>query len=141
MPQITDEFKSVTDIGWYGSAYLLATCAFQLLFGKLYTFYSIKTIFLTSITLFEIGSAVCGAAPTSVAFIIGRAVSGVGAAGIFSGVVRFFSFSLYFFLYLFSFSISMSSMTERLLEPTEFPGRVLLYIGAEKTRFMQPRPY
>ncbi len=39
IPKITDEFNSVTDIGWYGSAYLLTTCAFQLMFGKLYTFY------------------------------------------------------------------------------------------------------
>lgn len=87
IPQITDDFKSVTDIGWYGSAYLLTTCAFQLLFGKLYSFYSIKATFLTTIILFEVGSAVCGAAPTSVAFIVGRAIAGLGAAGIFSGVV------------------------------------------------------
>ena len=30
---------------------------------------------------------VCGAAPTSVALIIGRAIAGVGAAGIFSGAL------------------------------------------------------
>lgn len=87
IPQITNDFHSVQDIGWYGSAYLLATCAFQLMFGKGYMFYSIKTVFLTAVGLFEIGSAVCGAAPTSVAFIIGRAIAGVGAAGIFSGVI------------------------------------------------------
>ncbi len=59
----------MTDIGWYGSAYLLTNCAFQLLFGKLYTFFSIKGTFLASIVLFEIGSAICGAAPSSIAFI------------------------------------------------------------------------
>ncbi|CAK7199616.1 hypothetical protein SEUCBS139899_002299 [Sporothrix eucalyptigena] len=87
IPQITDDFHSVEDIGWYGSAYLLATCSFQLMFGKGYMFYSIKTVFLTAVLLFEIGSAVCGAAPSSVAFIIGRAIAGIGAAGIFSGVI------------------------------------------------------
>ncbi|KIH87846.1 MFS aflatoxin efflux pump [Sporothrix brasiliensis 5110] len=87
IPQITDDFHSVEDIGWYGSAYLLATCAFQLMFGKGYMFYSIKTVFLAAVGLFEIGSAVCGAAPSSVAFIIGRAIAGIGAAGIFSGVI------------------------------------------------------
>lgn len=30
---------------------------------------------------------ICGAAPTSVALIIGRAVAGIGAAGIFSGAL------------------------------------------------------
>ena len=74
-------------MGWYGSAYLLTSCAFQLSFGKLYTFWSVKVVLLSTISLFEIGSAICGAAPSSTAFIIGRAIQGVGAAGIFSGVV------------------------------------------------------
>jgi len=36
--------------------------------------------------MFEIGSAICGAAPNSIVFIIGRAIAGLGGAGIFSGV-------------------------------------------------------
>lgn len=87
IPKITDEFHSVTDVGWYGSAYLLTNCAFQLFFGKLYVVYSIKTVFLCSILMFEIGSAVCGSAPSSVALIVGRALAGVGSAGIFSGAI------------------------------------------------------
>ncbi|KAL1851079.1 hypothetical protein VTK73DRAFT_9543 [Phialemonium thermophilum] len=87
VPKITDDFHSVTDIGWYGSAYLLTNCAFQLLFGKLYTFFSVKAVFLTAVFLFEAGSAICGAAPNSVAFIIGRAVAGLGSAGIMSGTI------------------------------------------------------
>lgn len=35
--------------------------------------------------IFEVGSVVCAAAPTSTAFIIGRSVAGVGAAALFSG--------------------------------------------------------
>jgi len=89
IPQITNEFNSAGDIGWYGTAYLLTNCAFQLVFGKLYTVFSVKAIFLTSILLFEAGSALCGAAPNSVAFILGRAIAGLGAGGILSGVVRF----------------------------------------------------
>lgn len=71
----------------YGSAYLLTMCAFQLGFGKLYTFFSVKIIYLTALAIFEIGSAVCGAAPNSPALIIGRAVAGLGSAGIFSGAI------------------------------------------------------
>lgn len=37
--------------------------------------------------LFEIGSVVCGAAPTSVALIVGRAIAGIGAAGMMSGAI------------------------------------------------------
>ncbi|KAI1404519.1 putative MFS aflatoxin efflux pump [Hypoxylon fuscum] len=87
IPAITDEFKSLPDVGWYGSAYLLTTCAFQLLFGKVYTFFPVRVTFLATILLFEAGSAICGAAPNSVAFILGRAIQGVGSAGIFSGSI------------------------------------------------------
>lgn len=37
--------------------------------------------------LFEVGSAICGAAPNSTAFIFGRAVAGIGSAGISGGAV------------------------------------------------------
>ena len=74
-------------MGWYGSAYLLTACGFQLLFGRIYQFYSPKWVWLVAILLFEIGSAVCGAAPNSVAFIVGRAIAGLGSAGVFSGAL------------------------------------------------------
>ncbi|KAI4128159.1 MAG: hypothetical protein LQ338_002861 [Usnochroma carphineum] len=87
IPRITDHFNSLDDVGWYGSSYLLTTCAFQLLFGKFYTFFSIKWVYLVAIGIFELGSLVCGAAPTSVALIIGRAIAGIGSAGIFAGAL------------------------------------------------------
>ncbi|KAI0485983.1 MFS general substrate transporter [Xylaria cf. heliscus] len=85
-PQITQEFHSLGDIGWYGSAYQLTTAASQLLFGRVYKFYEIKRTFLVTVILFEIGSVICGAAPNSIVFIVGRAIAGLGGAGIFSGV-------------------------------------------------------
>ena len=94
IPKITDHFKALDDVGWYGSAYLLTTCAFQLMFGKLYTFFSIKWVYLAAIFLFEVGSVVCGAAPTSVALIVGRAVAGLGSAGIFSGALVIIAYSV-----------------------------------------------
>ncbi|MCJ1276755.1 MFS sugar transporter [Puttea exsequens] len=94
IPKITDYFEALDDVGWYGSAYLLTTCAFQLFFGKLYTFFSIKWVFLSAIFIFEIGSVICGAAPTSVALIIGRAVAGVGSAGIFSGALVIIAYAV-----------------------------------------------
>ncbi|KAI5196680.1 MFS general substrate transporter [Aureobasidium subglaciale] len=85
IPQITDEFDSINDIGWYGSAFMLTTTCFQLLWGKFYAFYPPKYIFLAVIALFEVGSAICGAAPNSTCFIIGRAIAGMGSAGILTG--------------------------------------------------------
>ncbi|KAI0890175.1 MFS general substrate transporter [Annulohypoxylon maeteangense] len=87
IPQITQDFHSLGDIGWYGSAYQLTTAASQLVFGRIYKFYEVKRVFLIAVALFEIGSVICGAAPNSIAFILGRAIAGLGGAGIFSGVM------------------------------------------------------
>jgi MFS family permease len=35
--------------------------------------------------MFEVGSVVCGAAPSSTVLIVGRALAGIGAAGLFTG--------------------------------------------------------
>lgn len=72
-------------MGWWTNAYLLTLSSFQLFYGKLYSIFSIRRIYLGAIALFEVGSLICATAPNSVALIIGRAVAGLGAAGIFSG--------------------------------------------------------
>ncbi|KAK5042894.1 hypothetical protein LTR84_012396 [Exophiala bonariae] len=87
LPKITDKFQSFSDVGWYNAAFLLPATALQLLFGRIYTFYPPKWIFIGEVVVFEIGSAVCGAAPNSVAFIWGRAIAGLGAAGLFNGAM------------------------------------------------------
>lgn len=81
IPSITNTFDSIGDIGWYGSAYMLTCAIFNPLFGSIYRFYPVKWVFMASVVLFEGGSALCGAAPTSASFIVGRAVAGIGAAG------------------------------------------------------------
>jgi len=52
-----------------------------LLFGWLYELFEIKYLLMASILLFEIGSAICGAAPNMNAMIIGRVVAGMGGSG------------------------------------------------------------
>ncbi|KAK0625477.1 major facilitator superfamily domain-containing protein [Bombardia bombarda] len=94
IPEITDQFQSLPDVGWYGSAYLLTTAALQLLFGRFYTFFSIKWVFLIAIVIFELGSLICGAANNSITLIIGRAVAGIGSAAIFSGALIILAYSV-----------------------------------------------
>jgi hypothetical protein len=55
IPKITDAFHSLNDVGWYASAYLITSSAFQLFFGRIYTFYTVKWVLLGAICLFEIG--------------------------------------------------------------------------------------
>jgi MFS family permease len=56
-----------------------------LTFGRVYKYYPTKWMLVALVAIFEIGSIVCAAAPTSNALIVGRVVSGIGAAGIASG--------------------------------------------------------
>ena len=78
-------FDSLNDVGWYGSSYLLTTTSLQPTFGKIYTFFNVKYTYLIALLTFEIGSIICATAVNSVMLIVGRAVAGVGAAGLFSG--------------------------------------------------------
>jgi MFS family permease len=87
IPQITADFDSVDEIGWFGSAFLMTACAFQILWGRLYTLLPAKWVFVASIVVFEIGSLICGASNNDIAFIIGRAVQGIGVAGMLSGAL------------------------------------------------------
>ncbi|KAJ4150429.1 hypothetical protein LMH87_011179 [Akanthomyces muscarius] len=94
IPAITSEFHSLNDVGWYGSSYLLTTASSQLLIGKFYTIFNIKWVFLIALFVFSIGSAICGAAPSSIALILGRAIAGCGNAGLLSGALLIMAHSV-----------------------------------------------
>lgn len=85
IPSITDEFQGLSDVAWYGSVFFMTIGAFQPMWGKIYKYFSLKYSYLAAIVIFEVGSLVCGVAPSSTTFIVGRAISGIGAAGIASG--------------------------------------------------------
>ena len=57
------------------------------MFGKFYTFYSAKWVFLSGLLIFEVGSLVCAVAPNSPALIIGQSIAGLGAGGLFTGAI------------------------------------------------------
>lgn len=81
IPKITDEFHSLSDVAWYGSAYFVTVGGFQPTWGKVYRYFPLKITFTMAILVFELGSLICALAPTSEALIVGRAVGGLGAAG------------------------------------------------------------
>lgn len=97
IPKISDEFHTLKDVSWYGSATLMTMGGFQSTWGKIYKYFPLKSGFLVSLFIFELGSLICGVAPTSVALIIGRAIAGVGAAGVGSGcfISKFTHTSIY----------------------------------------------
>ncbi|KAG4271865.1 major facilitator superfamily transporter [Fusarium proliferatum] len=73
VPTIADDFHSVGSSAWYGSAYLLVTGAIQPVFGKIYSTFQSKFVFLSSVAILEVGSLVCALAKNSPTFIAGRA--------------------------------------------------------------------
>ena len=93
IPRITDQFHSLDDVGWYGSAFFLTVGAFQSTWGKGYKYFPLKTTFLVAIGIFEVGSLLCGVAQNSVTLIVGRAIAGLGGAGIASGAYTIIAFS------------------------------------------------
>ncbi|KAF2842721.1 major facilitator superfamily transporter [Patellaria atrata CBS 101060] len=93
IPRITDEFKSLDDVGWYGSAFFLTVASFQSTWGKAYKYFPLKLTFLISIFWFEIGSLICAVAQNSTTLIVGRAIAGAGGAGIAAGAYTIIAFS------------------------------------------------
>ena len=85
VPSITDHFHTVADVGWYSSAFRLCVCAFQFVFGKAYALFSVKRVFLLANAISIAGSLLCGTATTSTMLVVGRAVAGLGSAGLFAG--------------------------------------------------------
>ncbi|KAF5511141.1 Efflux pump roqT [Colletotrichum siamense] len=94
IPRITDDFGSLKDVGWYGSAYQMTLCAFQLVFGRMYNQFNIKIVFLASLGIFEVGSLICAVSPSSAVFIVGRAIAGLGASGLQGGSLVLISAAL-----------------------------------------------
>ncbi|KAH8203467.1 hypothetical protein TruAng_002338 [Truncatella angustata] len=85
VPSVTNQFKAIEDIGWYSSAYSVMAASFGFFFGKIYGIASVKWLYLVSLIIFELGSLFCTVAPTSWFFILGRAIAGIGAAGMQQG--------------------------------------------------------
>ncbi|KAL3472453.1 major facilitator superfamily-domain-containing protein [Aspergillus californicus] len=85
IPNITSQFHSIHDVGWYTSAYQLSSAALQPLSGKIYTSYSTKWTYLVFFGLFELGSLICGVANSSNTLIGGRALAGIGSSGLLNG--------------------------------------------------------
>ena len=87
IPTISTAFHALDDVGWYGSAYIICLMVLQPVFGVIYKFFEPKTIYLFSILIFELGSVILATAPSSPVFILGRAITGCGGAGLLQGAL------------------------------------------------------
>ncbi len=96
LPRIVGDFGGLDHFTWVVTAYVLGTTVSTPIWGKLGDLYGRKAIFLTSVVIFLVGSALCGMAGSEalggpsdgmVELIAFRAVQGLGAGGLMVGVM------------------------------------------------------
>lgn len=78
-------FGEVSQLAWIGAGFPLGSVAVILPYGFLFTQFNMKWLYIAGIVLFQAGSALCGAAPTMNALIVGRVFAGAGGTGIYLG--------------------------------------------------------
>ncbi|KAL4972517.1 major facilitator superfamily domain-containing protein [Aspergillus desertorum] len=93
IPKITDEFHDLNKVSWYGAAYFMTFGGFQSTWGKVYKYFSVKIWFMVAMAVFEVGSLVCAVAQNPTTLIVGRAIAGLGGAGVAVGVFTMIAFA------------------------------------------------
>ncbi|KAJ7194181.1 ABC transporter [Mycena pura] len=88
LPRIASDFDSFTLQGWVATSFVLAQTVFLLFYGQILRIFPAKWVLICSVVTFEIGSLVCGVSQNVDQLIAGRTVSGLGASGIFVGVLQ-----------------------------------------------------
>ncbi|KAL1872810.1 hypothetical protein VTK73DRAFT_1281 [Phialemonium thermophilum] len=87
-PSIIRAFQTERNLAWIGVSFMLGNTTILPL-GKAFGTFNIKIVFIVCLLLFEIGSAVCGAAPNMDALVVGRVIAGVGGCGIYAGGLNY----------------------------------------------------
>ena len=88
---ISETFDNVAQLGWLGVGLTLGSTVGILPFGKAYGIFNTKWLFVSGLTIFAAASALCGAAPTMPAMIVGRVFAGIGGAGMYLGTLNLFT--------------------------------------------------
>ena len=90
-PAIVLSLGSVQKLAWIGAGFPLGSVGTILPLGAAFALFDLKKLIILSILTFEAGSALCGAAPTMDALIVGRVIAGIGGGGMYLGVLNFLS--------------------------------------------------
>ncbi|OQE30844.1 hypothetical protein PENFLA_c002G07449 [Penicillium flavigenum] len=88
LPRIASDFNAFSQQGWVAASFVLTQTTFILFFAQVLRLYPAKYVLLAAVVIFEVGSALCGAAQDVNTLIGGRALSGVGAGGILTGILQ-----------------------------------------------------
>src|SRR5829696_1068862 len=83
LPRIVSDIGGLTNYSWVITSYMLASTVTVPLYGKLGDVHGRRVLFMVAITIFLVGSALCGLAQNMTQLVLFRAVQGVGAGGLF----------------------------------------------------------
>jgi EmrB/QacA subfamily drug resistance transporter len=83
LPKVVSELGGITQYSWVFTAYMLGATVTVPLYGRLGDVHGRKPLFIVAISIFLLGSALCGAAQSMWQLVIFRALQGLGAGGIF----------------------------------------------------------
>jgi EmrB/QacA subfamily drug resistance transporter len=84
MRTIGDDLHGLSVQAWVTTAYLITATITTPLYGKLSDIYGRKPVFLTAISIFVVGSALCSLATSMYMLAAFRALQGLGAGGLFT---------------------------------------------------------
>ncbi|GKZ37878.1 hypothetical protein AbraIFM66950_009706 [Aspergillus brasiliensis] len=90
-PAIVNHFDSVENLPWLSVGFMIGGVAMVLIYGKLYALFDSKWLYIVSTVIFMAASALCGAAPTMNAEIVGRVFAGAGGNGMYFGILALLS--------------------------------------------------
>ena len=82
LPTIVGDLGGVDHMQWVTTAYILASTVMMPIYGKLGDLFGRKYLFIIALSIFIVGSATCGLAPSMDGLIAGRAVEGLGGGGL-----------------------------------------------------------
>jgi EmrB/QacA subfamily drug resistance transporter len=83
LPRIVSDLGGITQYSWVFTAYMLTSTVTVPLYGKLGDVWGRKYLFLVAISIFLVGSALCGLAQGMTQLVAFRAIQGIGAGGLF----------------------------------------------------------
>ncbi|KAH8977413.1 MFS general substrate transporter [Lactarius hatsudake] len=82
LPSISSEFQKSNQASWLGTSYLLSTCTFTPLYGRLCDVMGRRGANQTAVILLAIGTLACGLSNNMSVLIAARFFSGMGGGGI-----------------------------------------------------------
>ncbi|KAJ6630345.1 vacuolar amino acid permease [Mycena sp. CBHHK59/15] len=84
LPSISSEFNQSNQASWLGTSYLLATCTFTPLYGRLCNVMGRNRANQTAVLFLALGILSCGLSNSMTTLIVSRFISGLGGGGIFT---------------------------------------------------------